>query len=127
MHITEVQEDAAPGERFPIDRFLSTFLATLAIIQQSRCVIEGFACAHLLDAYLPQIMSGTFDPTLTTTALLPQQLGLVWHPHLNADPEGPTLIVPAASQPNSAHSRTFLCLLQHAKLPIVHALGNDPQ
>jgi len=44
---------------------------------KSRRVIEGFALAHLLDAYLPRIMSGTFDPTLTTTALLPQQLGLV--------------------------------------------------
>jgi hypothetical protein len=44
---------------------------------KSRRVIEGFALAHLLDAYLPRIMSGTFDPTLITTALLPQQLGLV--------------------------------------------------
>lgn len=38
---------------------------------------KGFACAHLPDAYLPRIISAAFDPTLTTMALLPQQLGLV--------------------------------------------------
>jgi hypothetical protein len=35
----------------------------------SRRVIDGFAFARLSDAHLPQIMSGTFDPTLTTTTL----------------------------------------------------------
>src|ERR1700750_402855 len=43
-------------------------------------------------------MSAAFVPTLTTMALLPQQLGLVWDPLLKADPEGPTLIFHAASQ-----------------------------
>ena len=35
----------------------------------SRRVLDGFALARLSDAHLPQITSGTFDPTLTTTAL----------------------------------------------------------
>ena len=42
------------------------------------------------------VKARTFHPTFTTTALLPQQLGLVWDPLLKADPEGPSLIIHAA-------------------------------
>jgi hypothetical protein len=30
--------------------------------------LRRFACAHLLDTHLPQVVPGTFDPTLTTAA-----------------------------------------------------------
>ena len=42
------------------------------------------------------VIAGTFHLTLTTTALLPQQLRLVWDLLLKADPEGPSLIISAA-------------------------------
>jgi len=40
-----------------------------AALSAYRRVIEGFAFARLLDTHLPQILPGTFHPTLTTTAL----------------------------------------------------------
>jgi len=53
-------------------------------------------CCSSLGCSPARILLRTFDPTLTTTPIETQQLGLVWGLLLKADPEGPTLISRAA-------------------------------
>jgi hypothetical protein len=67
-----------PVIRHPTD--LSQDIDPILVLTMSmilRRVIEGFTFVHLPDTHLLEVIPRTFGPTLTTTPLLTQQLGLV--------------------------------------------------
>ncbi|KAA5597290.1 hypothetical protein F1193_14225 [Blastochloris sulfoviridis] len=67
---------------------------------------RGFTFVRLSDPYLLEVRPRRFDPNAHHHGSLPQQLGVVWNPLLEADSEGPAFISYAALTQSVSSLRT---------------------